>query len=75
MWVKHLGRFAHGAELLLLHGIPVTLQAADEMGIEQEIRVASVPHRVQCRLAGNSMHGACIGFMSCIAQACVTTCR
>ena len=75
MWVNHLGRFAHGAELLLLHGIPVTLQAADEMGIEQEIRVASVPHRVQRRLAGNSMHGACIGFMSCIAQACVTTCR
>lgn len=71
MWLRSLNRFAHGCELLLLHGIPVTLQTSDAMGC-REIRVGECTHRIQCRLAGNSMHSACIGLMAMIAIKGVT---
>lgn len=70
MWLPRFGRFAHGSELLLMHGIPVTLEASTQMWC-REIRVGECTHRIQCKLAGNSMHSACIGLMVMIALKCI----
>ena len=55
-------RYLHGSELLLLHGIPVTRQIADVMQCDM-VDVAGVSHSAMCKLAGNSMHSASVGFL------------
>ena len=52
----------HGFELLLLHGIPVSQCVSRAMGCSV-IKVCDLSHRVQSKLAGNSMHSCCIGLM------------
>ena len=60
MWLFGLHRYASGAELLALHGIPVFRKIAEAMGCMQ-VQVRHVSHRCMCRLAGNSMHSSCVG--------------
>lgn len=66
VWLNHKKRFAHGTELLILHSIPATQQVANLMGCPP-VDVSSCTHREQCKLAGNSMHGACVGLMCAAA--------
>ena len=56
-------RFASGFELLLLHGLPVTMETAQVMQ-SFSIDITSLSHRMQCHLAGNSMHACCVGLVS-----------
>lgn len=63
MYMTRRKRIARGAELLLLHGIPVTVQASLSMQASL-INVDALSHRAQCALAGNSMHCACVGLMA-----------
>ena len=66
MFVFPLNRFAHGSELLVLHGIPVFRILSSAMGCAQ-IRVNHMSHRLQSKLAGNSMHCACVGLITLAA--------
>lgn len=65
MWIEAKQRFAHGRELLLLQGVPVTQQAATLMR-SREVCLDGMSHRQMCRLAGNAMHSSCIGVL-CLA--------
>ena len=56
-------RYVRGKELLLLHSVPVCMCVAELLG-SPRISVEHLSHRAQCRLAGNSMHVACIGAVS-----------
>ena len=62
MYVFSLQRFAFGFELLSLHGMPVSKRVSKAMGSVQ-LRVQDLRHRAQCKLAGNSMHAACVGLL------------
>lgn len=62
VWLEPQGRFAHGSELLLLHSIPCTLEAARLMKCSL-VKVQGCTHRELCKLAGNSMHSASVGLM------------
>lgn len=62
MFVDGASRFASGYELLALHSVPVTQQLSDAMNATM-VDVSHVSHRVQAKLAGNSMHGSCVGVM------------
>lgn len=56
------GRYLHGGELCLLHGIPVTKQIAEIMGCPV-VNTNGISHTALCRMAGNSMHAASVGLM------------
>ena len=62
MYLISQQRYASGFELLLLHGLPVTKEAAKAMK-SFSIDITSISHRIQCRLAGNSMHACCVGLV------------
>ena len=62
LFVQREQRYAHGIELLLMQGIPVTRQAATVMNTVQVI-VDQLSHSSQCSLAGNAMHSTCVGLM------------
>ena len=57
-------RIVHGLELLRFHSIPVSPKISHTMGCHM-INVEKLSHRAQCRLAGNSMHCACVGAVVC----------
>ena len=56
------GRYLHGGELCLLHGIPVTKQIAEIMGCPV-VNTNGISHTALCRMAGNSMRAASVGLM------------
>lgn len=72
LYIVKSKRFAHGVELLLLQGIPVTEQAAAAMRTKR-VKVESISHSAQCSLAGNAMHSCCVGLM-CVALLFVKVC-
>lgn len=72
LWLRKQKRFCSGIELLLMHSVPVTKQAAELMCCDQ-IQLGQLSHRSMCRLAGNSMHGGCVGMVAAIVMRCVST--
>ena len=66
IWLKTAGRYIHGSELLVLQGLPVTLQLAKAMKCSQ-VSVAQISHRAKAFLAGNMMHATSVGFMAFVA--------
>ena len=70
VWLPSLKRFAHGLELMLLHSIPVTRETSEIQRCPL-VDVRQCTQRSLCFLAGNSMHGACVGLMFYAVLGCV----
>lgn len=66
LWLEEYSRFAHGVELLLLHAIPATREAAKAMKCGQ-LQLNQCSHRALCKMAGNSMHSACVGLLCVVS--------
>lgn len=64
VWLVKPSRYLSGIETLLMHGIPVTKQAASAMRTTQVI-VHHQSNTSRCFMAGNSMHCANVG--TCLA--------
>jgi hypothetical protein len=67
IWLKTAGRYIHRSELLVLQGLPVTLQLAKAWKCSQ-VSVAQISHRAKAFLAGNMMHATSVGFMACMQR-------
>jgi hypothetical protein len=66
VYLRTKQRFLHGLESLLLHSIPVTKQVAHAMKTRL-VNVDGLSHNALSHMAGNSMHGASVGFMCLVA--------
>ena len=72
IFLEQRRRYAHGLELMLWQGIPVTAECASAMDTVQ-VEVESLSRSQLCSLAGNAMHSCCIGMM-CLASLFVKKC-
>lgn len=64
IWLVKPARYLSGTEALLMHGIPITKQAASAMRTTQ-VTIVHQSNTSRCFMAGNSMHCANVG--TCLA--------